>query len=279
MVYMKRKKLKHARKPDTVERRNISEPLNERGMLILNTLNFLKDDRACNGVIREIQKREDRAKFVPVLISLLKKSSEPTVRQSAAVLLGEIGSEVAKPLLKWVALSDDNEAVRKAAKSASENVQALNLLGAIFGCPPELSDKKQQLAMRLGVALRKSWDESTSSDPAKWTIVNPAWGQSEVTACVVNDHLGGKIVWAEVRIPGAKPISHCFNELDGVEIDLTKEQFPEGTSIPRGIDQTKGFATTRDYMLSFESTKKRYALFKKRVDKIMRAYESDDQNS
>lgn len=118
---------------------------------------------------------------------------------------------------------------------------------------------------KLEQALMASWDNGTTSDPALWTKQNPSWGQCAVTALVVNDYLGGKLVWANAVLPDGKNISHYFNNIDGNEIDLTRKQFPEGTVIPEGIDKTKGFPTTRDYVLSFEPTRIRYEKLKERV--------------
>ena len=119
-------------------------------------------------------------------------------------------------------------------------------------------------------AIERSWNQDTSSDPDNWYKENPAWGQCAVTACVVNDYLGGKIVWAEALLPDGRTISHYFNNINGNELDLTRKQFPEGTTIPKGVDKKKQFNSTRDYVLSFEKTKNRYSLLKKRVEDYLK---------
>jgi hypothetical protein len=123
---------------------------------------------------------------------------------------------------------------------------------------------------KLEQILEKCWTKETSSDAAGWTPENPAFGQCAVTACIVNDYFGGKLVWAPVNVNG-KEVSHYFNNIDGKEIDLTKKQFPAGAVVPQGIDKTKGLPTTRDYVLSFQATIDRYALLKSRVEKEMNA--------
>jgi hypothetical protein len=125
----------------------------------------------------------------------------------------------------------------------------------------------------LEVYIRDSWIRETSSEP-NWTPENPAFGQCAVTALIVNDYLGGKIVWAEAVNPEGSKISHYFNTVDGKVIDFTRCQFPEGTTIPAGIDKTKGFPTTRDYVLSFEATRKRYEILKQRVDDLAKSTEN-----
>ena len=83
-----------------------------------------------------------------------------------------------------------------------------------------------------------------------------------MTACTVQDELGGDIVWAEANLPDGRAISHYFNLIDGQEVDLTRDQFPQGTMIPAGQPKTKGFPTTRDYVLSFDVTRQRYNVLK-----------------
>lgn len=116
--------------------------------------------------------------------------------------------------------------------------------------------------------LRRCWSPETSADPAGWTNSNPSVGQCAVTALVVQDYLGGDIVWAAVPV-GQKTVSHYFNRIDGKEIDLTREQFAPGTQVPAGVEKRKEFASTRDYVLSFEATQRRYAILKERVARIV----------
>ena len=122
---------------------------------------------------------------------------------------------------------------------------------------------------QLEEALRNSWCKATSSDGQNWTVKNPAWGHCAVTSLIFHDYFGGKIVWADATLPDGKKVSHYFNLIHRLEIDLTSEQFPEGTIIPAGVDKTKGFPTTRDYVLSYQPTKERYELLKKKVKEFL----------
>jgi hypothetical protein len=119
-------------------------------------------------------------------------------------------------------------------------------------------DKANDLRQRL----RQAWSAATTSDPQNWRADNPAWGQCAVTACVVQDELGGEIVWAEAGLPDGQKISHYFNLIDGEEVDFTREQFPAGTVVPAGQPKTKQYATTREYVLSFPVTVQRYDALK-----------------
>lgn len=125
---------------------------------------------------------------------------------------------------------------------------------------------------KLEDALRFSWNIATTSDPDNWSIENPALGQCAATACVVQDYLGGKIVWSPARVPEAdKDISHYFNKIgDNTEYDFTRVQFPIGTEILTGVDKKQEFDSTREYVLSFEETRKRYELLKDTVNLKLR---------
>ncbi len=117
----------------------------------------------------------------------------------------------------------------------------------------------------LEKALQKSWSKETSYSPDSWSTDNSPFGQCAVTALVVNDYLGGEIVWADAVLPDGKTVSHYFNLINGNEVDLTRPQFPQGTVIPKGVMKNKNFPTTRDFMLSNDNTKRRYEILEKAV--------------
>lgn len=117
--------------------------------------------------------------------------------------------------------------------------------------------------------LRKSWSRETAYRPEEWSEANPSSGQCAITALIVNDYFGGDIVWAEAVLPNGEKISHFFNRINDKEVDLTRSQFPEGTIIPRGVEKKKDFASTRDYLLSYEDKGSRYAVLKEKVRKYL----------
>jgi len=123
---------------------------------------------------------------------------------------------------------------------------------------------------QLESAVESSWDEETSSDPKNWSPENPAWGQCAVTALVVRDYLDGEITWAQAVLPDGRELSHYFNRINEHEYDLTRSQFPEGTVIPEGVPKCKTFPNTRNYVLSYPATQRRYELLKKRVLKLLK---------
>ena len=93
--------------------------------------------------------------------------------------------------------------------------------------------------------LRAAWDARTC-DPVDlpWSPENPSRGQCGVTALVLNDHLGGELLVAEVRYAdGTTQGFHTWNRLpDGTEVDLTREQFlpHEHVGEPRVVPRPEG---------------------------------------
>lgn len=117
----------------------------------------------------------------------------------------------------------------------------------------------------LEIALEEAWCKETSSDPNNWSPSNPAWGQCAVTSLIAQDYFGGEIVWTAVTLPNGHKTSHYFNLIDGEEKDFTRKQFREGTVIPKGVAKTKGYDSTKDYILSYFKTQERYKILKRLV--------------
>ena len=105
--------------------------------------------------------------------------------------------------------------------------------------------------------LLKSWDAETCVPGlrSEWTNDNPSLGQCAITALIVNDFFGGKIMRCM-----ASSGSHYYNIIDDEIIDLTVEQFLG--EIPQYED---GSERTKDYLLGNEDTKNRYLLLNKRL--------------
>ena len=104
--------------------------------------------------------------------------------------------------------------------------------------------------------LSKSWSKDTCSPSLKddWTNENSALGQCAVTALIVNDFMGGKIMRCMCETG-----SHYYNLINNEIIDLTSSQFNE---IP---DYSTGEERTREYLLSNIDTKNRYLILLQRV--------------
>lgn len=113
----------------------------------------------------------------------------------------------------------------------------------------------------LKEALPLAWSRETSADPSGWSPANSAWGQCAVTALVVQDYLGGMLRRGEVG-----PISHYWNVLpSGEELDLTRSQFAEDARI------TSIEPRTREHVLSYLETQRRYERLVRAVNGLVRA--------
>ncbi|WP_327152755.1 alpha/beta hydrolase [Streptomyces yangpuensis] len=91
----------------------------------------------------------------------------------------------------------------------------------------------------LEAAIRAGWSVETS-EPADisrvpWTPENPAWGQCDITALLVQDLVGGDLVLGEVFHEGRQEGYHWWNLLPGgIRVDLTREQFRRGEVVTPG---------------------------------------------
>jgi hypothetical protein len=99
--------------------------------------------------------------------------------------------------------------------------------------------------------IRASWSRETCDPVDEWSAENPARGQCAVTALVVQDLCGGELLLAEVHYrDGSRQGLHYWNRLgEGVELDLTREQFAAGETIlePEVIERPADLTTGRLY--------------------------------
>ena len=72
-------------------------------------------------------------------------------------------------------------------------------------------------ATRVAAALLGSWSIATGGN---WLPDNPARGQCNVTALLINELFGGEIL--KTPLPEG---DHFYNRVDGERIDLTASQF------------------------------------------------------
>lgn len=135
--------------------------------------------------------------------------------------------------------------------------------------------------VELKYLLKQSCSKETSDTPDKWTPENPLFGHCAVIAAIVSEINGGKIKrslfpkeWAEKL--GSR--SHYWNELsvysaDGVEADLSKEQFPADFPYRGFIDGKVGEMSEdknwRDYILSFPNTLARYSALCDKFNEVL----------
>jgi hypothetical protein len=106
-------------------------------------------------------------------------------------------------------------------------------------------------------ALERSWSSDTAL--GEWRKDVPSLNQCAVTALIVQDYFGGELLRCKTKYGD----SHYWNRLSPENIvDLTYEQFQEIDDEPL-YDST--IVRTREYVLSFEDTKRRYDLLCKRI--------------
>lgn len=112
-------------------------------------------------------------------------------------------------------------------------------------------------------AIRRAWNRATSASPEKWSRQNTARGQCAVTACAVQDMIGGMLVRTLAALPDGTEESHYANmDGNGVMLDLTDSQFPKGTEFSPWEERT------REYVLSFAPTLERYLLLTRRIAEV-----------
>jgi hypothetical protein len=130
----------------------------------------------------------------------------------------------------------------------------------------------------LQEALLRAWSAETSYDPEHWSSSNPAWGQCAVTSLIVQDLAGGDIVVTEARLPSGGTTKHFFNKLytpSAREVDLTRDQFPPGTSLPDASPSVEGYTSVREYILAFPSTVRRYQSLREAVARALSRLEAE----
>jgi hypothetical protein len=117
-------------------------------------------------------------------------------------------------------------------------------------------------ALDVGI-IRRAWSKETSASPDKWTTKNRSRGQCAITACIIQDCIGGRLIRTVAVLPDGTEESHYANLLDNdVEYDLTAVQFPEGTTFGPWEERT------REYVLGYPATKARYMAFVRRLNEL-----------
>ena len=118
--------------------------------------------------------------------------------------------------------------------------------------------------------LMQSWNIETCAPGLrdKWSEENPSLGQCAITALIVNDFFGGKIMRCM-----ASTGSHYYNLVDDELIDLTVEQFLG--EIPQ---YENGEERTREYLLGNVDTKNRYLTLNNHLQDFIKEEEQIRKN-
>lgn len=118
---------------------------------------------------------------------------------------------------------------------------------------------------QLKQLLIQSWNLETCAPGLKdkWNKENPSLGQCAITALIVNDFFGGKIMRCMTSSG-----SHYYNLIDNELVDLTVDQFLD--VIPKYEDESE---RTREYLLSNEDTKNRYEKLLYNLKQLIRQFQ------
>jgi hypothetical protein len=174
----------------------------------------------------------------------------------------------------WLRSLGDALGLHRRAPSAAPVTEAATRLEPSPPEPsalPETPSSPLDALYALAPRLRALWAADTSAVPAQWSPANPARGQSAVTACIVQDVMGGTIVEVVMSTPAGATVSHFCNDVDGLAIDLTPAEFPPGTTVTDRVIARPGFATMRDYVLSLPGIEARYELLRGRLRDVAAA--------
>lgn len=106
----------------------------------------------------------------------------------------------------------------------------------------------------LRADLEQVWAADTAVDPDAWRSDRPSTGHCAVTALLVQEYCGGRILRGIVDAE-----SHYWNEVEGSEVDLTRDQF-EAWNLEGEPEER-----TREYLLSNEATARRYETLRRRL--------------
>lgn len=118
--------------------------------------------------------------------------------------------------------------------------------------------------IRLESGLRSSWGADTVAvwERDQWAEKLPSFGQCAVTALVVQDLFGGKLV----KDPENDHYWNVFD--DGTECDLSREQFANDIKLEAKLERTREYMLTNERSIKAE-TPDRYAILRERVRQIL----------
>ncbi|NND01893.1 MAG: hypothetical protein HKN91_03830 [Acidimicrobiia bacterium] len=98
-------------------------------------------------------------------------------------------------------------------------------------------------------AITASWSAATSACADQWTKQNRARGQCDVSSFVLWEHAGGDLVLGQVFVDGELVEHHYWNRIDGVDLDLTADQFSgEETIKEMTVVDSATLASNQDQM-------------------------------
>lgn len=117
----------------------------------------------------------------------------------------------------------------------------------------------------LQLALLNSWNKDTCYPPMEndWNSTNPAYGQCYVTALIVHDYFGGKILKTKFE----DGTGHFWNLINNNEIDLTRSQFDKNEIIPKPTTHSRKEIENNP---KYKEYNRKYLILKKRVEEFLK---------
>lgn len=113
--------------------------------------------------------------------------------------------------------------------------------------------------------LSDIWCEYTCAPRMRkdWSSANKTLGQCSITAFLMQDVYGGKVMGIPLPVGGV----HCFNDVDGCVFDLTSEQFGDAK-----LDYENVTAQFREVHFAEKPEKKeRYEFLKMKLEEALQA--------
>lgn len=95
--------------------------------------------------------------------------------------------------------------------------------------------------------LRFAFCRETSELPDQWHAGNPSIGQCHVSAINLQEYFGGRIVYGWAVTQALKPhagTEYYWNVIDGITVDITRDQFMPWTNFIYGGLASAPNATT-----------------------------------
>ncbi|MFW5704601.1 MAG: type II toxin-antitoxin system PemK/MazF family toxin [Nanoarchaeota archaeon] len=110
---------------------------------------------------------------------------------------------------------------------------------------------------KIQIAIEKSWSKETAYAPEIWNSKNPCAEQCRVTSILLNEILGGKIFFADVK---NSQETHFWNKIGNIEIDLTKKQFNKDVEFENiiEIDSEKAINNCQETLKKFNLLKNNF---------------------
>ncbi|MFW6008712.1 MAG: YunG family protein [archaeon] len=117
----------------------------------------------------------------------------------------------------------------------------------------------------LQLALLDSWNSDTCYPLMEkdWSSKNAAYGQCYVTALIVNDYLGGKILKTKFE----DGTGHFWNLIENKEVDLTRSQFNKDKVILKPTIHSREEIENNP---KYHEYNQRYLILKKRVEEFLK---------